>query len=99
MIAHQQLQFLVVNKYEQLQNLFNKLGELYKPIEEYVNVTKNESEIWQYLTDLVKYPGANWGKKVYGGTKYEERIDAGHWFLKRFKLSLRFFAVTIPLFI
>ena len=70
---------------------------MYSPIEEYINVTKNKSKLWPYLTDLLKYPFANWGKKINEGTKTEERIDAGHWLLKRFKLGVRFWAVTIPL--
>ena len=95
--ARQQLQFLNLKKYEKLRVLFQELESLYKPIEEHLNITENTPRPDQYLLDLLKWPG-QWGQKIYEGKDLvEERVDMGSQMWKAFRLTARFWVVTLTL--
>ena len=86
----QQLQYLTLKKSDKLKHILKEIDSLYQPITRFSNETKNIPGTFQYLWDAIKFPGANWGKKIYAGEEtQEERIDIGFYFWKRIKLSVR----------
>ena len=97
--ARKELQHLVLKKEERLRWLYQEklnLGDLYKPILDYQEPTENVFGFWQYLGDMFKYP-FQWGQKIYENTEQQERIDAGWQLWKMIRITMRFWAVTIPL--